>query len=103
MKKYAVEFDSELFGYLRVEMTEKEAATLDFWTGLNDLLDVNVFVHPDDEDIAFEGNVLGARWLVSIWTCKRVRGNVKCAFDGFVTNEEIEHIFLTDVSDISDK
>ena len=103
MKKYAVEFDSELFGYLRVEMTEKDAASLDFWTDLNDLLDVNVFVHPDDEDIAFEGNVLGARWLASIWTCKRQRVDEgKSAFTT-TTNEEIEHIFLTDVSEIADK
>ena len=100
MKNYAVEFDSELFGYLRVQMTEKEAASLDFWTELNDLLDVNVFVHPDDEDIAFEGNVLGARWLVSIWACKRQRvDDVKQAFTT-MTNEEIEHIFSTDVSEV---
>jgi len=100
MKNYAVEFDSELFGYLRVQMTEKEAASLDFWTELNDLLDVNVFVHPDDEDIAFEGNVLGARWLVSIWACKRKRvEGIEGAF-ATITNEEIEHIFLTDVSEV---
>ena len=100
MKKYAVEFDSELFGYLRVEMTEEDAASLDFWTGLNDLLDVNIFVHPDDEDIAFDGNVTGARWLVSIWACKRER--ITGAKNAFSTtfNEEIEHIFLTDISEI---
>lgn len=100
MKKYAVEFDSELFGYLRVEMTQEDAASLDFWTDLNDLLDVNIFVHPDDEDMAHEGNILGARWLVSIWACKRKRvDGVKQAFTT-MTSEEIEHIFSTDVSEV---
>jgi hypothetical protein len=99
MKNYAVEFDSELFGYLRVEMTEDDAASQDTWIDLNDLLAVNVFVHPDDEDIVFEGNVLGARWLVSIWACKRER--IDSVKQGFTTtfNEEIEHIFATDISE----
>ena len=100
MKNYAVEFDSELFGYLRVVMTEKEIRSLDFWTDLNDLLDVNIFVHPDDEDTAYDGNILGARWLASIWACKRKRiDGVKQAFTT-MTNEEIEHIFSTDISEV---
>lgn len=100
MKSYAVEFDSELFGYLRVVMTEKEIRSLDTWIALNDLLDVNVFVHPDDEDIAFEGDVLKARWLVSIWTCKRNRVDEKDKAFYTTTNEEIEHIFATDISEL---
>lgn len=94
MKKYAVEFESELFGHLKVAVTEKEISELDIWVGLNDLLDVNIFVHPDDEDMAFDGNVLGSRWLVSIWACKRDEDGV-CT-----TNEELEAISLSDVREL---
>lgn len=95
MKKYAIEFDSELFGYLQVEMTEEEAASQDAWYDLNDLIAVNVFVHPDDEDLAFDSGADKARWLVSIWACKKFKGEEQTSF-----NEEIEHIFLTDIKEL---
>lgn len=55
--------NSELFGNIKVQVANLED---DMWIGLNMLLDINIFVHPDDEDLELED----ARWIASIYACK---------------------------------
>ena len=65
MKKYAIEFDSILFGQIKVAVTGQDLLNDDAWVDLNDLISVNIFPHPDDEG---KEDALGMRWFVSIWT-----------------------------------
>jgi hypothetical protein len=88
MKNYAIEFESVLFGRIKVAVTGQDIISDDVWVDLNDLISVNIFPHPDDEG---KEDALGMRWFVSVWTNR--------SKDGFVSfGSEIESVYHTEVT-----
>lgn len=76
--------NSKLFGELRVSV-DIEDLTDDHWEDISGLLDINLFIVPDDEDKEYSE----ARWCASIWTNKiHYKDGRKVAVYG----EEIESI-----------
>lgn len=92
MKEYNVIVISDMFGYMKFRIDEDEAHDEDVWITINKYLDVNLFVHPEEEGKMADGaDPTSINWLASIWSTKMDNNMIG------TYNEEIEHVATENV------
>ena len=92
MKEYNVIVISDMFGYMKFKIDEYEAHDEDVWLSVNDYLEVNLFVHPEEEGkIADGADPTTINWIASVWSCKMNENMVS------TYHEEIEHVSTENV------